>query len=263
MRVLPAAVMLNVWERGRVQPPTQRALTLLAAANPDTSPDALAYLSIGQRDARLLTLREWTFGSQLVSLTTCPSCGERLELTFDVADIRAHSPLQVDGGEEAEPLYLNMAGYEVCFRLPSSLDLTAVISSADTAATRHLLLERCLLAARHHGEEVATDELPAEVIDAVVERMAQSDSQADVQLALSCPVCGHHWHPVFDIASFFWSEISAWAYRTLREVHALASAYGWREADILAMSPWRRQLYLELVDPSQVASSFLSTGRGG
>jgi hypothetical protein len=33
----------------------------------------------------------------------------------------------------------------------------------------------------------------------------------------------------------------------VREVHLLASAYGWRESDILAMTPWRRQLYLELV----------------
>jgi hypothetical protein len=32
----------------------------------------------------------------------------------------------------------------------------------------------------------------------------------------------------------------------LYDVHALASAYGWREADVLAMSPMRRQVYLEL-----------------
>ena len=77
--------------------------------------------------------------------------------------------------------------------------------------------------------------------------MAQADPQADVQLALSCPACSHQWQSVFDIVSFFWSEMNAWAYRILREVHILASAYGWREADILAMSPYRRQLYLKMV----------------
>ena len=77
--------------------------------------------------------------------------------------------------------------------------------------------------------------------------MAEADPQADIQLALSCPACGHQWLSTFDIVSFFWSEINAWAYRILREVHILASAYGWREADILAMSPYRRQLYLEMV----------------
>jgi len=26
----------------------------------------------------------------------------------------------------------------------------------------------------------------------------------------------------------------------------LAAAYGWREGDVLALSPWRRRLYLDL-----------------
>ena len=77
--------------------------------------------------------------------------------------------------------------------------------------------------------------------------MAQADPQADVQLALSCPVCGHKWQTAFDIVSFFWSEINAWAARILREVHILAWGYGWREADILALRPWRREVYLEMV----------------
>ena len=81
----------------------------------------------------------------------------------------------------------------------------------------------------------------------IIDQMALADPQADVQLNLSCPACNHHWQSVFDIVSFFWSEIHAWAQRTLREIHALASAYGWREADILALSPRRRQLYLEMI----------------
>jgi hypothetical protein len=250
MRALSTLELLSVWERGLAQPAAQRVLTLLAAACPDTAPDALAKLSIGQRDARLLTLREWTFGPRLASLTTCPGCGERLELTFNVTDIRLPSPSQGEGGEGVEPLSLSVADYEVRFRLPNSLDLAAIAGHEDVAPTRHLLLDRCLLAAHQDGEETALDQLPDDVIDAVVERMAQTDSQADVQLALSCPACGHQWQAAFDIVSFFWSEINAWAYRTLREVHALARAYGWREDDILAMSPWRRQFYLGMVGGS-------------
>ena len=33
---------------------------------------------------------------------------------------------------------------------------------------------------------------------------------------------------------------------TLRDVHGLAAAYGWREEDVLRLSPTRRQIYLEL-----------------
>ncbi|HEX2516118.1 MAG TPA: phage baseplate protein, partial [Chloroflexota bacterium] len=37
------------------------------------------------------------------------------------------------------------------------------------------------------------------------------------------------------------------ARRLLREVHTLARAYGWREAEILALPGRRRQTYLDLV----------------
>jgi hypothetical protein len=69
----------------------------------------------------------------------------------------------------------------------------------------------------------------------------------DVQLSLACPACKRQWETAFDIASFLWGEIHAWAQRVLREVATLARVYGWREADILSMSAGRRQAYLELI----------------
>jgi hypothetical protein len=77
--------------------------------------------------------------------------------------------------------------------------------------------------------------------------MSSADPLADVQLALTCPACDHKWEQAFDIADFLWNEIQAWAQQTLRDVHSLALVYGWREADVLALSPTRRQMYLELV----------------
>jgi uncharacterized protein (UPF0212 family) len=242
MYALSASALLEAWERGLGQQPIERALTLLAAACPDTSADTLARLSIGQRDAHLLSIREWLFGPTLVSLVNCPNCGDRLELNFNVADIRV--PLE---GQPPASMSLSIGGYEVQFRHPNSLDLSAVTRGQDVLSGRRLLLERCLLHAELDDEAKNVDELPAEVIESVVEQMAQADPQADVQLALSCPQCSHQWRAAFDILSFFWSELNVWATRILREVHTLASAYGWREADILAMSPWRRQMYLEMV----------------
>jgi hypothetical protein len=89
--------------------------------------------------------------------------------------------------------------------------------------------------------------LPAEVVEAIVNEMARRDPQADIRFALSCPDCAHQWEAIFDIVSFAWNEISAWAGRLMRQVHTLALAYGWREIDILAMSSWRRQAYLEML----------------
>ncbi len=241
MHALTAQELLDAWERGLAEPPVQRALTLLAAACPEMPPEALARESVGRRDGRLLTLREWTFGPRLVSLAACPGCGERLETAFEVDDIRVPDSRVEDAG--TEPLSLSAAGWELTFRLPNSLDVAALRAGEDLEAARRRLLGRCLL-----GEQAAAvDELPAEALQAVADRMALADPQGDVQLALQCPACGHAWRATFDIVSYLWTEVDAWARVLLHEIHVLASAYGWREPDILALSPWRRRSYLELI----------------
>lgn len=241
MHALSVPGLLQVWERGLAQSPVQRALTFLAVACPEIPAKDLAELSIGQRDACLLTLREWAFGSQLVSVVDCPNCGDCLELNFNIADIRVASDTP-----PPSTLSLEMNDYVVRFRLPNSSDL-AVITSQDPAIAQRKLLERCLLEATYHQEPHSPEHLPSQVLSSVVERMALADPQAEVKLSLTCPACQHSWKSVFDIVSYFWDELNAWAIRLLREVHVLASAYGWHESDILAMHPHRRQLYLEMV----------------
>jgi hypothetical protein len=242
MRPLSAAELLTAWEKGLSEPSYRRALALLSAACPDISSDELAALSIGERDRYLLLLREWTFGAQLVSVANCSACGEPLEWTVSAADLRVAKQAQLSGD-----LSLKVDHYRIGFRLPNTLDLAAVADCPDTSAARSALLERCVLTVRRGDQEIAAGDLPAAVADAIVKRMAEADPQADMQLDLSCPACGHRWRAWFDIESFFWSEINAWAQRILAEVHTLASAYGWRESDILNLSPWRRQFYIGLV----------------
>jgi hypothetical protein len=241
MRPLSASQLLDVWESGLPQQLPYRALTLLAAATPDTVVEELSQLSIGKRDARLLTLREWTFGSQLASLAICPHCGESLDLDFQVSDIRV---ARVE--KATREFYVTADDCEVHCRLPNSLDLVDVAGNEDVQTVRRLLLQRCVLAARSGSEEQPVNELPEDVLTAVIARMSEADPQADVELALSCPLCSYEWQAAFDILAFFWSEIDAWAKRVLRDVHALATAYGWREDDILSMTALRRQLYLEM-----------------
>jgi len=137
--------------------------------------------------------------------------------------------------------------YELHFRLPDSLDLAAIASCSDVDTARRLLVSRCVLKAIQRGEEVAVEALPETVIAALAEQMAGCDPQAEVQIDFTCPSCGHHWLLMFDIVSFLWTEICVQAKRLMREVHTLAWAYGWREADILSLSAARRQMYMEMV----------------
>ncbi|NEQ29963.1 MAG: phage baseplate protein [Leptolyngbya sp. SIO4C5] len=239
MGSLSAAELLTLWEQGLSQPDYQRALLLLAAAYPEEGWPQLARLSLGQRDGLLLNLREQLFGPRIVSVATCPHCGDRLELVFTAADVRQPAA--------DLPLTVETAGYRVDFRLPNSEDLAAIASQVDLTAATRQLRQRCLQSAHYQAQPVPTTDLPQSVTAAILAQMEAADPQADIRLALDCPACAHHWQLVFDVVSFFWAELTVWAKRLLQEIHLIATAYGWPEADILALSSQRRQLYLEMI----------------
>lgn len=243
MRGLSDSDILSVWEKGAGMLPVYRALILLAFSCPDEKVETLAGLSIGRRDSLLLELREMTNGSKLSCLAHCPGCKERLDLAFDAAEIRVEA--EKIG---ARAMSLQAGSFEVSFRLPNSLDLVAIEQCRDVRSARGILLSRCIISARQDGEEISSRILPEEVSDLVAKRMEEVDPQADIQLSLSCPSCSWKWSQTFDIVSFFWSEIDFLAHRIVEEVHALAKSYGWSEGEILAMSPRRREIYLEMAN---------------
>jgi len=235
-----ASAMLGAWERGLDQGPVERALTLLALGCPESTSEGLAELSIGERDRRLLALREAMFGPRLTGLITCAACGESLELDFAASELCA-APKPDEAG-----LMVYGEDYAVELRLPDSRDLSAC-AAADPAEAGLVLLRRCVVSARCHGEPVAAQDLPPAVVAAAARRLSEADPQVDMRFALACAGCGHQWHAPFDILPFLWTELEAWAGRLLQEVHALASAYGWTERDILVLSPARRWQYLRML----------------
>ncbi len=258
MRGLSTTELLDAWAQGYAQPPPRRALVLLSSACPELEPDALARLTIGQRDSLLLTLREWTFGPRVTGVVGCPRCAEEVELAFDVADVRAGEAAPLDSSPSTHTVAVD--GYEVVFRAPDSTDLLAL--AANGAATREALLARCLVSVTAVDPPVAPPDLApqaelraapplseaaqAAIAEAVDTALEAVDPQAEIELSLVCPACGHQWQALFDIEAFFWNELTTWAHHLLRQVHVLAAAYGWREADILALPAWRRQYYLEM-----------------
>lgn len=242
MRELSASELLDIWERGLTASTIQKALIILAGACPDISVKELSRLSIGSRDALLMEVLENSFGHTLACRAACPSCREKLELTLRSDDLRAPMP---DPQQIASDL--KTGEYEIRFRLPDSLDLNAASFCLDLDSAREVLIERCVLEAQRDGQRCKSSGLPQEVIDAISSRMEEMDPQANLQIDLACPSCGIKWSSPFEVMPFLWTEIDAWAKRTLREVHLLASSYGWGEAEILAMSQWRRQAYLEMI----------------
>jgi hypothetical protein len=231
---LTEAGLLGTWEAGLGRDPVRRAMALATAGGAE--PLSVADLSIGRRAEFVLALRESCFGTAFSCAVTCPDCGEELELELTMDELRAAGPAEPENR-------ITVDGVEVEFRPVTSRDLLAV--SRERADARRLLIERCVVSARRRGRKVA--KLPDSVLSAVAAGLAAGDPQADVLLALDCATCGHEWSSPFDIAAYLWTEMEAYAHRLLYDVHALAGAYGWSEAEILAVSPARRRCYLGMV----------------
>ncbi len=244
MRRLLAQDLLRLWETGLSEHPLDRALTILAAALPEMPWDDLADLPIGQRNKLLMAVREQIFGPSLPGVVQCPACSASLEFVLDASTLQQTTP--VEPARTIEHCCEN--GPVLRFRLPNSRDLAAILGSTDRSAARLLLVRRCLTSAGQTDEDGADhmEHLTDSGISTVAAQMAERDPQAESQLELLCPACGHSWQVAFDIASFLWAELSAQAKRLLGEVDALAHAYGWPEADILSLSAARRQAYLEM-----------------
>ncbi len=233
--------VLRIWEAGLSQPPAAKALTVLAAAFPDVSRADLGALTVGQRDARLLDVRERLFGPTMTATAACPSCWERVEFGLRTDHLRLSIG---DAAQHTDTL--SIGGYEITFRLPDSYDLDCLMDAAGPESALTALLHRCVLSCHRAGSSVAIDAVPVTVVEELAAQMAALDPQSETQLALQCVHCGHPWQVLLDIVAFLWVEIAAHVRRLLREVHDLARAYGWHERDILAMSPVRRAAYREL-----------------
>lgn len=246
MRPLAAREVLEVWEQGQGHGPTVRALALLAAVSPGAPWEELEALPLGERDRRLLGLRLATSGPRLDAFARCPACGEPLDLALDAAALAAACAPALPEGELARD------GLALRFRPLCSADLLAVerwavqeIQTIEEARRR--LAGCCILDARRGGEAVDADELSDEELTELSRALGEADPGAELLFDLRCPACATSWQQALDVAAFVWEELEAQARRVLAEVHLLARAYGWREPDVLALSPRRRRFYLEMV----------------
>lgn len=239
MRTPAPGELLDAWDLGGALPPPERSVPVLRAAT-GLGEDELAALAIGERDRLLVALRQRLFGDTLRTVVDCPACGLPLEVVLPASAL-----LAVDTGPET--VQVDLDGFQVRCRAPRAGDLVAAAGTGTTAAARALLVERAVVWAVRDQVAVTVSELPDRLVAAVAVALSEAHPLTDVQLPITCDACGECWSCAFDIGRFLWWELDAWAVLTLGEVHVLATAYGWSEADVLALSPGRRRRYLELV----------------
>jgi hypothetical protein len=244
--ILSNSDLIAFWERGSGQHPVDRALMLISACSASEPHDELARLSIGARDTRLLEIYEGLFGPSLNAFAQCPACNEPLEYTLSAHELKAST----SSAAHPAPLTLEEGPISLRLRLPDSLDLRAVSTCTEPEHAAKILTERCIVEATLGGQPARAADLPPNITETISSALAAADPGAEMLIDLNCAVCSHVWQVTLDIERFLWSKISATAKRLLRDVHALASAYGWREPDILALSTVRRQTYVEMAWPA-------------
>jgi hypothetical protein len=244
--------------------PSQRASALLArCVVPDETngvdgSSLVARLTVGDREAALLHLRRLSVGDRVDCIVACPAagCGEAMEIEIAIGDLLV-PPIERPRREYRMQVELDGTPTEVRFRLPTTADLEAVAEAArvDPEDGATVLLGRCVRSISRGGRAVPVESLDEPARDAIAGAMAERDPQAEIELELSCPSCGHGFSVLLDAGTYLLQELDARAARLLEDVHALALHYHWSEPEILALSPARRERYLELLTASLQAST--------
>ncbi|HXN91660.1 MAG TPA: hypothetical protein VN906_09260 [Candidatus Sulfotelmatobacter sp.] len=235
-----ASLLINCWESASRSPARWRTLALVVPAVEGADVESMAGLPIGRLEYRLLELRRHLFGEGIEALASCPACSQQVDLSFEVGDITAEPPADTR-------LFAEHEDWSIQFRLPSSRDMQAAASCAEAQAARLLLIDRCVVGLTRESQPHPVEEAPLELVAAMEDAMAAADPQADLRFKLVCPACGAEWEAALDPGSFVGAEVSSGARRLLGEIHRLAAAYGWSEAEILGLPSRRRQAYLDLV----------------
>lgn len=224
--MVEGATLLALWQAG-VGPAPGRAARLLRALG-EPAPETL---TLGAATRRLVRHRADLVGGPLEAVAACAACG--------VVNALVLEPLAWLEVEDAPlPAAVEAAGWRLVPRLLTVADLEAAASVADAAA---FLRGRALVEAT--GPDA---ELPAQAVAALEAALEAAEPLADAEVAFTCAGCGHGWTLVFEPASFLAEELAARARRLMAEVATLARAFGWSEAEVLALPAERRRVYLDL-----------------
>jgi hypothetical protein len=257
LRSLNSRDEVFVVEAGEVLSPARRTTALLSRClerlGPLGSPvgaQQIGSLTVGDREALILHLRRLTLGERVRCVLRCPDggCGEKLDLDLNVGELLL-PPYPYARQYHETTVAENGTSYRVRFRLPTGADQEAVetVARRDPQRAAGSILERCVEHVVSEGGE-ALETMPPIVAEQLPDVMADLDPQAELRLALTCPACQNGFSALLDAGTYFFQELEGETRHLYREVHTLALYYHWSEAEIMAMSTRKRDLYLGLLE---------------
>lgn len=219
-----------------------RVLALLgrvASFKEGESATLLRELSIGDRVALMLHVRQLELGDNLDCTVSCPRCGKVMSTVLSAAKLldMTHPAPSVSYGLEAGGFYLQVKPLTA-----QDQDLILTIKEGDDV--QQTMARSCIL----NSDVPLPEKLSNEVIEALGLKLEQIDPLSDIVLDLSCLECGDKLHISFNAEDFILQELGISHGDIESEVHWLALHYHWSENEILSLPMQRRRKYISLIN---------------
>ncbi len=200
------------------------------------------------RDRLLAAVYQRNYGKRVDSTAVCTVCSSPYDISFSLDDLVA----AVDGSADSAAVqslpdgtFRSASGLR--FRLPVARDEIEVADLPPQQAAETLAL-RCLMPSPTISGAAADDSLKA--LETAVEGIAP---MLDLDINTACPECGARQVIRFDLQFFLLRAICQDRQQLARDVHRIASAYGWGLDQILAMERHERRTLVQLIEGDMAA----------
>lgn len=233
MATVSLAMLFDHWPTSSGAAAHGRLAALLRALGADA--DLLASETLGARNRRLIALHDDCVDGEIEAQVACASCATANGFVVPKDAMRLLPPAAPDA-----VIAVEHGARDLAFRVPTMADIAAIAEAGDL---RLALLDRCALGPDHRSAA----ELDPVVLEAIEAEFDRADPLASIVVESSCSGCGTAIAASVDLAAFVASDLDRLHAALFRDIDMLASAYGWGEAEILALPAARRTRYVTMI----------------
>jgi hypothetical protein len=199
--------------------------------------------SAEQRLQGLLAIALATCGPTTAAIASCghPDCGRQMELELLLESFVT----------EATPAMAWKApdGRHVRCHLPNGADQLAWYQQArHSGSCDERWLARRLIDSIDEAPVDADWTIPQAWLEPLASLLDEHDPLTALTVRIECPFCACQNEIEVDLEQLLISNLHECQRALLNDVHRLACAYHWNEAEIVALAPWRRARYLSRVE---------------
>jgi hypothetical protein len=212
------------------------------ARRPDGSrlpPDLLWELSLSARTLYFVLLAGMAEQPPFAVRLRCPqpACRQAIEIDVSVAEV-----IERAGGVAEGPIHASAGGASLRLRRPTGADQAGWLEQAFgdeeeacTAILRSLIVE-------------APAALPPGWQSAAEAKLDAADPLVRFNISVVCPDCETESDLDVPLTAVALERLKRAQTALIESVHVLAAHYGWSEAQVVSLSPWRREGYVSLVE---------------